>query len=129
MQYLYTAVISEKENKFYAKVPDLPGCVTSGKNIMDVLEQIKDAASVWLVAAEDECLAINPPSDQAAIKHGKKDILSVIAIDTIEYRAKTDTKAVRKNVSLPAWMANLAEKRGINCSQILQEGLMKEFKA
>ena len=51
--------------------------------------------------------------------------VSVIAIDTIEYRAKTETRAVRKNVSLPAWMANLAEKRGINCSQILQEGLLK----
>ncbi|RRF94279.1 MAG: hypothetical protein DUD27_09680 [Lachnospiraceae bacterium] len=27
------------------------------------------------------------------------------------YRAKTDTRAVRKNVSLPAWMAAMADKR------------------
>ena len=35
-----------------------------------------------------------------------------------------DTKAVRKNVSLPAWMVNLADKRGINCSKVLQDALL-----
>ena len=63
------------------------------------------------------------------LKKGKNDILSVISIDTIDYRARTETRAVRKNVSLPAWMAKLVEKRGINCSQVLQESLMKVFKA
>lgn len=47
----------------------------------------------------------------------------MIQVDTIVYRAQTDTKAVRKNVSLPAWMANLADMRGINCSQLLQDAL------
>lgn len=42
-------------------------------------------------------------------------------------RSVTDTRAVRKNVSLPAWMANLADKHRINCSQVLQEGLRKQF--
>ena len=129
MLYMYTAVITEEKDKVFAKVPDLPGCVTSGKSVPEVLELIKDAASVWLVAAEDGELPINKPSSQNTIPHGKKDILSVILIDTIDYRAKNDTRAVRKNVSLPAWMANLAEKRGINCSQVLQEGLLKVFKA
>lgn len=129
MQYMYTAVITEEKGKVFAKVPDLPGCVTSGKSVPEVLELIKDAASAWLVAAEDGELTINKPSSQSSIPHGKKDILSVILIDTIDYRAKYDTRAVRKNVSLPAWMANLAEKRGINCSQVLQEGLLKVFKA
>lgn len=35
----------------------------------------------------------------------------------------SDTRAVRKNVSLPAWMATMAERRGVNCSQILQDAL------
>ncbi len=129
MKYLYTAVLSMDGNKVLASVPDLPGCVTSGKTIFDAIEQITDAASAWLVAAEDRDLPINNPTEQSKIKHSKEDMLSVISIDTIEYRANTDTRAVRKNVSLPAWMANLAEKRGINCSQVLQEGLLKKFRA
>ncbi len=54
---------------------------------------------------------------------------SIIRVDTLAYRAATDTGAVRKNVSLPAWMAALAEKRGVNCSQVLQDGLMQLFNA
>ena len=55
------------------------------------------------------------------------DILSLIQIDTIRYRAETDTHAVRKSVSLPAWMANLASRYGMNLSQILQDSLRKTF--
>ena len=29
MQYTYTAVITEKDGTFYAKVPDVDGCITT----------------------------------------------------------------------------------------------------
>lgn len=48
-------------------------------------------------------------------------------IDTLKYRMETDTHAVRKNVSLPAWMATLADQRGVNCSQVLQDALRNLF--
>lgn len=51
------------------------------------------------------------------------DILTTIQADSIKYRSMTDTKAVRKNVLLPAWMSKLADKRGINCSEVLQDAL------
>lgn len=31
------------------------------------------------------------------------------------------------HLSLPAWIAALAEKRGVNCSQALQDGFMQLF--
>ncbi len=125
MKYTYTAVFTPTEDgtEYYAKVPDLPGCVTTGDSLEDAIEQITDAASGWLVVAEDEGLEIAPATPQANLPHEASDLLSLVQIDTIAYRALTDTRAVRKNVSLPAWMANLAEKRGINCSQVLQDGL------
>lgn len=88
MFYIYTAIFTPMEtgSGYYAKVPDLPGCITTGKDIADT-------------------------------------ICSLITADTIEYRARTDNHSVRKNVSLPCWMVNLADKRGINCSQVLQDAL------
>lgn len=124
MKYTYTAVITPSDDKYYCRVPDLPGCITTGKDLDDAIDMITDAASVWLVANEDNGNPVIEPSVQSAIPHEKNDILSIIKIDSIKYRAETDTKAVRKNVSLPAWMARLAEKQGINCSQVLQDGLM-----
>lgn len=125
MKYAYTAVLTPtgEDGGYFVRVPDLPSCITTGKDLEDALEMIADAASGWLVVAEDNGMPIAPPTPQQDIPRGPDSILSIISVDTLAYRAETDTRAVRKNVSLPAWMANLADKRGINCSQVLQDGL------
>ena len=100
MKYIYTAIFipNEDDTKYYCR---------------------------WLVVAEDEENEIPAATPQHELNIPENAVCSIIRIDTIAYRAATDTRAVRKNVSLPAWMANLAEKRGVNCSQVLQEGLMQ----
>ena len=129
MKYLYSAVFtpSEDEGKVFARVPDLPGCITTGSSLQDAILQITDAASGWLVVAEDKSMPIPPATPQADIERAPSDILSVICVDTLLYRARTDTRSVRKNVSLPAWLARLADARGVNCSQVLQEALISRF--
>lgn len=125
MQYIYTALFTpiEDGSGYYAKVPDLPGCITTGSSLSDAIEQITDAMNAWLVVAEDEGEPIVPPTPQDELVTEPGTICSLISADTIDYRAKTDTRAVRKNVSLPNWMVQLADKRGINCSQVLQDAL------
>lgn len=127
MKYNYTATFipNEEGTKYYCRVPDLPGCITTGNSIDDAIEMITDAASGWLVVAEDEGNDIPEATPQCKLDIPDNAICSIIRIDTFSYRAATDSRAVRKNVSLPAWMANLAEKRGVNFSQVLQESLMK----
>lgn len=129
MKYIYTATFtpSDDGNKFYARVPDLPGCITTGRSLRDAIEQITDAASGWLVVAEDNGDPIASPSPQDQIKVPKGTLKSLILIDTIKYRSQTDTRSVRKNVSLPAWMSIMADKRHINCSQVLQDGLLQRL--
>lgn len=125
MQYIYTALFTpiEDGSGYYAKVPDLPGCITTGSSLSDAICQITDAMNAWLVVAEDEGNPIAPPTPQDQLCLGSDAVCSLIFADTIEYRAQTDTRAVRKNVSLPSWMVRLADKRGINCSQVLQDAL------
>lgn len=131
MKYIYTAIFVPNEDgtKYYCRVPDLPGCITTGSSIDDAIEMITDAASGWLVVAEDEGNEIPVSTPQHDLDIPENAICSIIRIDTFAYRAATDTRAVRKNVSLPAWMATLAEKRGVNCSQVLQDGLMQLLNA
>lgn len=117
-------VSSAPRGKFRARVPDLEGCATSGESLPDAIDQISDAMAAWLCVAEDEGVAIPRPSRQEKIAHKKTDALSLVSADTIKYRARTDSKAARKNVSLPKWLAAFAEKRGLNCSQILQDALL-----
>lgn len=68
--------------------PIFEGCVTSGSNLQDAIEMITDAASIWLVCAEDDGIIIPEatPSNQPEYNAGA--ILSEIEIDTTAYRAK-----------------------------------------
>lgn len=123
MLYAYTAVISESDGTFYAKVPDVSGCITTASSLPEAISPITDALNLCLVGLEDEGIKPNPATPQSAIPHALGDTLTIIQADTLTYRSATDTRAVRKNVSLPAWMVALADKRGINCSKVLQDAL------
>ena len=129
MIYIYTAIFTPRENDpgYYAEVPDLPECITTGKDIADAIFQITDTISAWLVAAEDKGVEIIPPTPQNKLHINSNTICSLITADTMEYRARTDNHSVRKNVSLPCWMVNLADKRRINCSKVLQDALRRLF--
>lgn len=131
MKYTYTAIFTPTEDgaEIYAYIPDLPGCVTTGDTIEDAVYQITDAASNWLVVAEDEGLPVPVSTSQKLLNRPANCVLSLIQIDTIKYRELTDNRSVRKNVSLPAWMAYLADERNINCSQVLQDGLKAKLGA
>lgn len=127
MKGVYAALFTPKENGkgYYCRVPDLPGCITTGRDIEESLELIQDAANLWLCDAENDKKAIPEPTDLKDIKHEANDICTLISVDTVKYRQENDSRSVRKNVSLPAWMAFQAEQRGINCSQVLQSALKK----
>jgi len=127
MRYTFTAVITPEDGKCYVRVPDIAGCVTTGQDIEDAIAQITDALSGCLVVWEDHGLDIPPATPQSEIPRSGEDVLTLISVDTIAYRAKTDTRAVRKNVSIPAWMANMAERKGINCSKVLQDALARQL--
>lgn len=124
MLYTYTAVISESDGTFYAKVPDVDGCITTALSLSEAINLITDALNLCLVVLEDENIEPHPATPQTDIPHEPNDILTIIQADTLKYRSATDTRSVRKNVSLPAWMATLADKRGINCSKVLQDALL-----
>lgn len=83
--------------------------------------------NAWLVVAEDEHLEIAAPTPQCDITMEPGCSCAYIKADTLAYRARTDTRSVRKNVSLPAWMLTLADKNHINCSQLLQNALIDYF--
>lgn len=98
MKYIYTATFTPSDDgkKFFARVPDLPGCITTGNNLSDAIDQITDAASGWLVVAEDHGDTMNPPSPQDMLDVPDETIKALIQIDTLQYRAQTDDQSVRK---------------------------------
>ena len=51
----------------------------------------------------------------------------LIQIDPGDCLRKADTKAFRRTVSIPSWMDQIAQKRGISLSKALQEALKAQI--
>ena len=131
MQYLYSATffLSGDGKTYFARVPDLPCCISTGHSLRSAIAQITDAAALWLVVAEDEGLPIPAATPQQELEHTHGCVFSLIQVDTVAYRALTDANAVCKTVFLPAKLAAFAESHDLNCSQLLQEALRSHLSA
>jgi predicted RNase H-like HicB family nuclease len=126
MKYVYSAIFTPEEGKILVSVPDLPGLHTFGSDLAEAIYMAQDAIEMWLWDAENKNETIPPASSQADIAKrckNKKQSVSLIAADTDEYRRQTETRAVKKTLSLPAWLNDKAEKANAPFSQILQQGL------
>ena len=99
MKYLYTGMFDVNENKVYANVPDLPGCITTGKDLDDAIEQLTDAASLWLVAAEDKGDDTPEATPQSYFEIEPGTVCSAISVDTAAYRSEIEANNYLKNVS------------------------------
>lgn len=127
MVYTYPATIREQNGTFYAAVPDIHGCVTTGRSKSDASNQIADALAACLCALEDLGALIPPASTPYGIPHGPEDICVLIRVDTVAFREMTAPRTVRKAVSIPAWMADRADKLGIDYSKVLQDALRRQL--
>ena len=53
--------------------------------------------------------------------------VSAVDLDLDAYRKAMNQKAVRRNVSIPAWLDKKAEEAHINVSRVLQEALIEKL--
>lgn len=128
MKYVYPAIFKPLDNgEFFIKVPDLPGCMTEGKNLLDALDMAQDAIAMWLCDAEDKNEPIPPASDVFDVTCEEGEFVNLISVDTIEYRNLNDSRAIKKTLTIPNWLNTRAEKAGVNFSQLLQTALKEKL--
>lgn len=60
----YAIVIEKAENNYAAYVPDLLGCVATGKTIEEAEQQIRQAIEIHLRGMREDGLPIPEPSSQ-----------------------------------------------------------------
>ena len=130
MKLVYPAIFTPCiERKGYTVVvPDLPGCVTEGQDLLDAIEMGADAASGWILGELEEGNNIPAPTlRKEDIKLEEADsFISMLVLDIDAYAEKYGEKTVRKNISIPAWLNTYGEKNNINFSRVLQEALLKK---
>ena len=121
MKKAYPVILTPAKIGYVVYVPDLD-INTQGTDIADAIEMARDAIGLWGITEEDLGRPIPEPSSHLP-QHAPEEILTLVDIDFAVYRRANDNKTVRKNLTLPSWLNERAEKEGVNFSQVLQEGL------
>ena len=113
----------EKEGAYAVVVPDLPGCVSGGDTLAEAIIMGTDAASGWVLDELEDGRTIPPASPLENITPDPGGFESILVLDMDSYAEKYGKKAVRKNLTIPAWLNTFAENNNINFSQVLQDSL------
>jgi len=128
MKYVYPAVFTEEKTGGYSvSFPDLKSCYTCGDNLQHALYMAQDVLCLSLYDMELAGKAIPAPSELKNIVTESDAFVSLVSCDTVEYRKFYDKKAIKKTLSIPAWLNTMAEQENINFSQTLQDALKKQL--
>ena len=126
-KYLFPAVLEQEETQYSVRFPDLPGCSTCGDNLIHALDMAGDALALMLVDMEEDGEVIPDASDIRRVQaENPGRIVNLIPADTQAYRRKMNPRAVKKTLTIPGWLNEMAERQNINFSQVLQEALMEK---
>ena len=122
-KYVYPAIFhpNQDDGSITVTVPDLPGCITEGKDLTDAIFMAGDAVSMRLWDAENHHESIPSPSLPPTVT--APEFVNYVYADTNEYRRKNDSRAIKKTLTLPSWLNAQAEQAGVNFSQVLQDAL------
>jgi len=122
MNVVYPAVFYKNiENDGYTVVfPDLDFGATEGENLKDAFFMASDYLGAWLyeyyidgkefpIARDIKDLEIE--EDEFSVKEAS--FVSLVGVDMLEYARKSEVKTVRRNVSIPSYLNELAKRNNI----------------
>jgi predicted RNase H-like HicB family nuclease/post-segregation antitoxin (ccd killing protein) len=125
-RYIFPAVFYPPEKKgldYCVVFPDLD-VATQGETLEQALDMAKELLELTIFGLEEDGDQIPVASDPATLGIDHPGAFAtLIAVNMPMVRAEMDLQYVRKTVTLPKWLNDLAENAGVNFSKTLQTAL------
>lgn len=133
MLSVYPACIFKESNGYSVIFPDLNWLATCGSTLEEALTMAIDCLAGYLYTLKREESEAPEPSAPEKINpdaiaaelglEGSTAFVNMITVDLEEYARTRFEKAVKKTLTIPAWLNRAALEKNINFSQLLQEAL------
>ena len=119
----------EEDGRYSIWLSDIKGCCSQGNTIAEAVENIKDGLGLYYEEAEEGNLVLPVPSapDKVLLEPG--EFVVMVEFSPNEYLKTRSTRAVKKTLSIPAWLNSMAEAQQINFSAVLQSALVERLNA
>lgn len=127
MKLIYPAIFYpfENGNGYTVEVPDLPGCVSEGDTLADAILMGTDAASGWILDELEDGNDLPTASSISDMQPDDGGIVNLLVLDMDAYAEKYGSKAVRKNITIPAYMDTYLENHGMSLSKVVQDAISR----
>lgn len=123
----YLAVFEPTEAGYNVYFPDLPGCASFGEDFESAQKNAVEALGLHLYGMEKDGDEIPAPSAKPKIDPNTAPgfLVSPITVFPDLVRNDLDNRAVKANLTMPAWLKEMAEEKGVNYSKLFQAALME----
>lgn len=127
-RYVFPAVVEwlEVDNVFDITFPDLEECFTFAETEQDIFKSAKEVLELYLYEREQNNQIIPQSTKINEIKLVKDQFIVMVEVWMIPVRDKFNNKSVKKTLTIPKWLNDLAVEEDVNFSQILQSSI-KEY--
>lgn len=118
----YPAVVSfdENEERYTVKFIDFD-CSVVAETIAEAILLAQEEMGKYFAKLSEF------PSVSKIVEVNQNERITFIAVDMLNYYKRNSKKIIKKTLTIPEWLNELAEESGINFSKILREGLKKEL--
>lgn len=134
MTVIYPVVFTEtkdKMNTVLVYIPDIDR-TTEGYGISDAIAMAKDCIGNILFDVPNSEIPIASEIDSVTASASPfcddgKSFVSLVDVNLDAFRQKEKSKSVRRNITLPQWLDDMATTAKLNVSAITQSALKKEL--
>ena len=130
--------IQDKQGRITVIFPDLNHLATVGDDMNEAMEMAVDCLAGYIHSEERDGNELPPPSPVESVTPQSEGIdehdpdiarlfVSLVSVNVEEYAKAHFNKAVKKTLSIPQWLNDMATAKKINFSKVLQSALKKEL--
>ena len=126
-KYVYPAIFTKEGEQYSVRFPDIPNCMTQGEDIQDAVENAEDALCLVLYHMEQRGESVPAATDPIGLTTSENEFISLVDCDTIEYEKFYKSRSVKKTLTIPEWLNDMAVRENVNFSNVLQNALMERL--
>ncbi|MEK5096712.1 MULTISPECIES: type II toxin-antitoxin system HicB family antitoxin [Bacillus] len=126
-RYIYPALFDYDNDGITVTFPDLPGCITCGDTDEEALTMAKEAMALHLYGLEQDGDEIPQPTSSKDIETEDSQIIVLIETWMPPFRHEMENAAVKKTLTIPRWMDDIAKEHKINYSHLLQDAIKEHL--
>jgi predicted RNase H-like HicB family nuclease len=126
--YSYPAVFSTDGDGWEVRFPDVDNCYTAAETLEETIVEARYVLEDVMYFREKENDIIPTPTKLKDVEVNPGEIVQLIVAVMPEVRREHSQKAVKKTLTVPAWMEDELKKHSdLNVSLLLQNAIRQEL--